>query len=49
MGDGMLADPAVDLVNEQVLLQSSNAVLLTADITGGLKKLIVRSWRQKLN
>jgi type IV pilus assembly protein PilY1 len=49
MGDGILADPAVDLVNEQLLLQSSNAVLLTEDISADLKKLLVRSWRQKWN
>ncbi len=49
MGDGILADPTVDLVNEQLILQSSNAVLLTEDISAGLKKLMVRSWRQKWN
>ena len=49
MGDGILADPSVDLVNEDVLLQSSNAVLITQNISGSIKKLIVRSWRQKLN
>jgi type IV pilus assembly protein PilY1 len=49
MGDGILADPSVDLVNEQIILQSSNAVLLTQSITSGLKRLLVRSWRQKWN
>jgi type IV pilus assembly protein PilY1 len=49
MGDGILADPTVDLLNEQLILQSSNAVLLTENISAGLKKLMVRSWRQKLN
>ncbi len=49
MGDGILADPAVDLVNEQLILQSSNAVLLTEDISADLRKLLVRSWRQKWN
>ncbi|MEQ1831639.1 MAG: PilC/PilY family type IV pilus protein [Candidatus Eisenbacteria bacterium] len=49
MGDGILADPTVDLVNEQLILQSSNAVLLTEDISVGLRKLMVRSWRQKWN
>jgi type IV pilus assembly protein PilY1 len=49
MGDGILADPSVDLLSEQVILQSSNAVLLTENIGGGLKKLMVRSWRQKWN
>jgi type IV pilus assembly protein PilY1 len=49
MGDGILADPSVDLVNEALILQSSNAVLLTHDINAGLRKLMVRSWRQKWN
>ena len=49
MGDGILADPSVDLVNEDILLQSSNAVVITQNISAGLKKLLVRSWRQKLN
>lgn len=49
MGDGILADPTVDLVNEQLILQSSNAVLLTENISAGLKKLMVRSWRQRWN
>lgn len=49
MGDGILADPTVDLVNQQLILQSSNAVLLTVDISAGLRKLMVRSWRQTWN
>ncbi|MFI5372845.1 MAG: PilC/PilY family type IV pilus protein, partial [Candidatus Eisenbacteria bacterium] len=49
MGDGILADPSVDLLSQQVILQSSNAVLLTEDISQGVKKLVVHSWRQKWN
>jgi type IV pilus assembly protein PilY1 len=49
MGDGILADPTVDLLNEKLILQSSNAVLLTEDISADLNKLLVRSWRQRLN
>jgi type IV pilus assembly protein PilY1 len=49
MGDGIMADPSVDLVNETLILQSSNAVLLTHSITGGLQKLAVRAWRQRWN
>ncbi|MCC6650044.1 MAG: hypothetical protein IT348_02725 [Candidatus Eisenbacteria bacterium] len=49
MGDGILADPSVDLVNEALILQSSNAVLLTHQINTGLRKLNVRSWRQIWN
>jgi type IV pilus assembly protein PilY1 len=49
MGDGILADPTVDMVNEQLILQSSNAVLLTEDLSENLRKLAVRSWRQRWN
>jgi type IV pilus assembly protein PilY1 len=49
MGDGFLADPTVDMVNEAVLLQSSNAVVITYQMTGEIRKLIVHSWRQKWN
>jgi len=49
MGDGILADPSVDLLSEQVILQSSNAVLMTEDISAGVKKLVVHSWRQRWN
>ncbi|HTQ47687.1 MAG TPA: PilC/PilY family type IV pilus protein, partial [Polyangiaceae bacterium] len=48
-GDGVLADPTVDMINEQVILQSSNSVLLTQDITNALKRLQVKAWRQKWN
>jgi Tfp pilus tip-associated adhesin PilY1 len=48
-GSGILADPSVDIVNEQLVLQSSNASLLTKAFNAGLKKLVVRSWRQKWN
>lgn len=48
-GAGILADPSVDIVNEQLVLQSSNASLLTKSFNAGLKKLVVRSWRQKWN
>jgi type IV pilus assembly protein PilY1 len=49
MGDGILADPTVDLLNEKLILQSSNAVLLTEDLNANVKRLAVRSWRQKWN
>ena len=49
MGDGILADPSVDLVNEDIILQSSNAVLMSHDINGGVRALMVRSWRQDLD
>jgi len=49
MGDGILADPSVDLASEQIIFQSSNAVLLTESVGGGLRRLMVRSWRQRWN
>jgi type IV pilus assembly protein PilY1 len=49
MGDGLLSDPTVDLVNECILLQSSNAVVMSETIDGGLKKLVVRGWHRKWN
>jgi Tfp pilus tip-associated adhesin PilY1 len=48
-GGGILSDPSVDLVNEDLILQSSNATMITRDVTASLKKLVVRSWRQKWN
>jgi len=49
MGDGLLADPTVDLVNGNLIMQSSNAVLLSQTIIGGLQQTVVKSWRQKWN
>lgn len=48
-GSGILADPSVDLVNEDLILQSSNVSLVTKKFDAGLKRLVVRSWRQKWN
>ena len=48
-GSGILADPSVDLVNEDLVLQSSNAGLVSRGFNAGLKRLVVRSWRQKWN
>ncbi len=48
-GSGILSDPSVDLVNEKLVMQSSNASLINHGFNAGLKKLVVRSWRQKWN
>jgi type IV pilus assembly protein PilY1 len=48
-GSGILSDPSVDLMNEDLILQSSNASLLTHRFDSGLRRLAVRSWRQKWN
>lgn len=48
-GSGILSEPSVDLVNEQLVLQSSGTGLITKGFNAGLRKLVVRSWRQKWN
>jgi hypothetical protein len=48
-GDGILADPSVDLLSESIILQSSNTVLLTESLGSSIKRLMVKSWRQKWN
>jgi len=49
MGDGILSNPSVDIVNDDILLQSSNATMVSQNIDATLKKLVVRSWRQVWN
>jgi type IV pilus assembly protein PilY1 len=49
MGDGVLSNPSVDLVNEDIILQSSNATMITQSIGVALQRLVVRSWRQVWN
>jgi type IV pilus assembly protein PilY1 len=46
MGNGILSNPTVDIVNEDVILQSSTATILTHNIDVSLRRLVVRSWRQ---
>jgi hypothetical protein len=48
-GDGILADPSVDLLSDSIILQSSNTVLLTESLGSSIKRLMVKSWRQKWN
>ena len=48
-GDGILADPSVDLLTESIILQSSSTVLLTESLGSSFKRLMVKSWRQKWN
>ena len=48
-GDGILADPSVDLLSSSIILQSSNTVLLTESLGSSIKRLMVKSWRQKWN
>ena len=47
MGDGILSNPAVDLVNEDIIMQNSNTTMVSEDINANLQRMVVRSWRQK--
>jgi type IV pilus assembly protein PilY1 len=49
MGDGILSNPAVDLVNEDIIMQNSNTSMISKDINANLQRMTVRSWRQKWN
>ena len=49
MGDGILSNPAVDLVNEDIIMQNSNTSMVSKDINANLQKMTVRAWRQKWN
>ncbi|MGH7680934.1 MAG: pilus assembly protein, partial [Candidatus Eiseniibacteriota bacterium] len=49
MGDGILSNPAVDLVNADLILQNTNTAMISKDINANVQKLNVRSWRQKWN
>ena len=49
MGDGILSNPAIDIVNEDIIMQNSNTSMVSQDIDAAVKKLTVRSWRQKWN
>jgi type IV pilus assembly protein PilY1 len=48
-GDGILSNPSIDLVNEDIILQSSTTTMISQDIDIDLQRLIVRSWRQRWN
>ncbi len=49
MGDGILSNPAIDIVNEDIIMQNSNTSMVSQDIDATVKKLTVRAWRQKWN
>jgi type IV pilus assembly protein PilY1 len=49
MGDGILSNPAVDLVNADLILQNTNTAMISKDINANVQRLNVRSWRQKWN
>jgi len=48
-GDGILTDPTVDLMSNTLILQSSSAVILSSSLGSSVKRMMVKSWRQKWN
>lgn len=46
-GDGILSNPAIDFANEDIILQNSNTTMISEDIGATVRKLTVRSWRQR--
>jgi type IV pilus assembly protein PilY1 len=46
LGSGIYNDPIIDLVNEQIVLQSTDTSLQMEDIHGNVQRVLVRSWRQ---
>jgi hypothetical protein len=46
LGEGIYNDPIIDIVNEQIVLQSTDTTLDMEDVQGNLQKVLVRSWRQ---
>jgi hypothetical protein len=48
-GDGILSSPVVDLINEDIILQSSDTSIISEEIDVALQKVIVQSWRERWN
>lgn len=46
LGEGIASRPVVDLANEQLIVQSSDATITTAEIGVPLSRITVRSWRE---
>jgi type IV pilus assembly protein PilY1 len=49
LGEGIYSEPTIDLVNEDVLVQSTKTTIETRDTKGQILRIIVRSWRQQFN
>jgi type IV pilus assembly protein PilY1 len=47
IGDGIVAKPVIDIVNEKILVQGSDTRIHTQDTFGLMRQLIVRSWQQQ--
>jgi type IV pilus assembly protein PilY1 len=49
LGEGIASRPVVDVVNETVIVQSSDASITVQDIGQAFFRLTVRSWRETFN
>ncbi|MHB8078477.1 MAG: pilus assembly protein [Candidatus Krumholzibacteriia bacterium] len=49
LGEGIASRPVVDLANEQLIVQSSDATITTAEIGVPLNRITVRSWRENFD
>jgi type IV pilus assembly protein PilY1 len=49
LGEGIASRPVVDLANEQVIVQSSDATITTAALGVPLNRITVRSWRESFD
>jgi type IV pilus assembly protein PilY1 len=47
IGDGIVAKPVIDIINEKVLVQGSDTRIHSQDTFGQIRQLIVRSWQQQ--
>ena len=46
LGDGINSEPIIDMVNEDVITQSTDTGIDTRDTKGTILRILVRSWRQ---
>jgi type IV pilus assembly protein PilY1 len=47
IGDGIVAKPVIDIINQKVLVQGSDTRIHSQDTFGQIRQLIVRSWQQQ--
>lgn len=46
LGDGIYAEPVLDLANEDIIVQNSNSEILIQDAKGNLRRIIISSWHE---
>jgi hypothetical protein len=49
LGEGVASRPVVDIVNESIIVQSSNATIAVQDIGQAIFHLSVRSWQENFD